>query len=142
MRTVSPQASTTPVPLPSARMAREGVQPYLGHACREARKNSGLRLIEVAYALDKKSEAAMSRFESGQVWPHRVDEVVAVYSDQTGVPAIEIWRRAIEMWAQHATEEAVPPLPDELRQPEPDESPSDKAADPRRNPKAKRRRAS
>ena len=66
----------------------------LGRVCRHAREHAGIRAIDIATAAGV-SEAAVSRFERGEGWPRRVDDIVATYERECGLPPRELWRRAI-----------------------------------------------
>lgn len=69
---------------------------YLGRVAREKRKAQRIKLIRIAYQLDK-SEATMSRFESGQTW-HDLERAVAAYADEFGEDPFDIWAAALELW--------------------------------------------
>lgn len=66
----------------------------LGKECRAARQAADLSLLDIAQAAGV-SEAAVSRFERGEAWPRRVDALIAAYERECGLPADELWRRAI-----------------------------------------------
>lgn len=70
---------------------------HLGAAARSLRLASQLRQIDIAVAAGC-SEAVVSRFECGQRWPARVDELVHAYATQVGVDELHIWRTAVGLW--------------------------------------------
>lgn len=72
------------------------VVPYLGKAARARRRAAKTKLIRVAYALDK-SEAAMSRFERGEVQPDDVDAVVLAYARELEINPLALWADALEL---------------------------------------------
>lgn len=74
-----------------------GILPYLAKACREARLGAHVRQLDIATRLDV-SETTVGRFERGRHWPHRTDEIVAAYADEIGLPAVELWTRALATW--------------------------------------------
>jgi len=80
-------------------MEREGPLAFLGQACREMRKEHGVRLIEIAWHL-RRGEASLSRFESGKVLPHDTDHVAYGYSEVLNVLPTEIWDRCFELWRE------------------------------------------
>lgn len=68
----------------------------LGTQCRRARLQADLRAIDIASSAGV-SEAVISRFERGERWPKQLDEIVAAYERECGLPRLEIWRRAIDV---------------------------------------------
>lgn len=74
-----------------------GLLPHLGRAARDHRRRAKLKLVRVAYSLNK-AEATMSRFERGEVQPNDLDRVVAAYAREVGVEPIDIWADAMERW--------------------------------------------
>jgi transcriptional regulator with XRE-family HTH domain len=68
----------------------------LGRVAREARLEAGVTLIRMA-ATCGVSETTLSRFERGRHWPRRPDVglIIAAYEQELGLPADELWRRAI-----------------------------------------------
>jgi len=77
---------------------------YLGRTARELRLAAQVSPARIAAELDV-SESTVRRFEAGGNWPQKrsADRTVAVYAEQTGTTPIEIWRRALELWASEST---------------------------------------
>lgn len=75
-----------------------GLLPHLVRVCQEARDGAGLRQLDIATNVHR-SSASVSRFESGQFWPHYADELVAAYAAAAGVQPIALWVRALMSWA-------------------------------------------
>lgn len=80
---------------------------YLGAACKAAREEAGVSQMAVVGALppSKRGEgprypSILSRFENGQGWPERVDEIVRAYAAMTDREEISIWANAVTRWAE------------------------------------------
>lgn len=79
---------------------------YLGAACKAAREEAGVSQMAVVAALppSKRGEgprypSLLSRFENGQGWPERVDEIVRAYAAMTDRTEISLWADAVTRWA-------------------------------------------
>lgn len=70
---------------------------HLGQSLREQRKARKIKLVRVGAALDK-SEASLSRFESGKTWPNDLDAAVDAYAGELEITPLEIWSAAVERW--------------------------------------------
>lgn len=70
---------------------------HLGEAARRARETAGLRQIDIATTA-RVGHVTVSRFERGEAWPHRPDELVDAYAEELGVEAIDLWVAALEAW--------------------------------------------
>jgi hypothetical protein len=66
--------------------------------CQRARRSAGRKNIRVAVEADV-SERTISRFEGGETWPRDPERIVAAYASVSGVPAPDLWRRAVDRWA-------------------------------------------
>jgi transcriptional regulator with XRE-family HTH domain len=75
---------------------KKGPFAYLGPACRELRRERGVRLLDIAYRL-RRSEGTLSRFERGQSQPHDMDHVLWVYAEALRSRPAVIWARALEL---------------------------------------------
>lgn len=69
--------------------------PHLGAIARQLRRDAGVKLVRIGASLDK-SEASLSRFESGKVQPEHLDETVKAYAEELGISVSEIWAAALE----------------------------------------------
>lgn len=67
----------------------------LGGVCRQARLDAGRHALDIATAAGV-SEATISRFEAGDGWRWKTDEIVAAYATETGLTALALWRRAVD----------------------------------------------
>lgn len=78
--------------------------PHLVAVLREARLAAELTFAHVAVRVRKKdgrvgvSESSISRFEQGTHWPANPDAFVGGYAEALGVPACELWARAVQRW--------------------------------------------
>lgn len=73
---------------------------YLSEAAKAARERAERRVEGVADLADV-SVGAVYRFERGESWPHKVDQVVSAYADIAGVEPLEIWQRALNLWRKY-----------------------------------------
>lgn len=90
------QVQTVPAPFTWAPMA-DGMLYHLGQSLREQRKARKVKLVRVGAALDK-SEASLSRFESGKTWPNDLDAAINAYADELDITPLEIWTAALAHW--------------------------------------------
>ena len=74
-----------------------GVLPWIAGVCRQARIAAGRRQVHIAAAADV-DQSTVNRFELAQGWPRDVDAMIAAYAEDLAIPAIELWRRAIDAW--------------------------------------------
>lgn len=72
------------------------VVPHLGRAARNARKAAEVKLIRIAYVLDR-AEATLSRFERGEVQPADVDAVVLAYARELEINPLALWADALDL---------------------------------------------
>lgn len=72
----------------------------LGAACRDERKEAGVRQIDVATAAGT-SHASISRFENGRSWPRcPIDSLLGAYAAETGTAAVALWTEAVARMAR------------------------------------------
>lgn len=90
----------------------DSMRGHLVDVCREARDRSGASKTKIAAAINK-GEQSVSRFEQGVGgWHTQTGELVAAYAALEGVPPIELWQRAIDLWkASQLQAEGEPPVP-------------------------------
>lgn len=101
--------------LPHDGLHMEGVVvPHLGHAARKRRLAADVKLIRVAYLLDR-SEATLSRFERGEVQPADVDAVVLAYARELGINPLALWADALELARTEGVTDDPRPAGDDLR---------------------------
>lgn len=67
----------------------------LGSACRQARRDAGLTMIDIAARADV-AYSTVGNLETGARWVRDVERLVAVYEDACGLERGELWRRAVE----------------------------------------------
>jgi transcriptional regulator with XRE-family HTH domain len=77
---------------------RLGLQACVGRAAREARREAGVRLVRVAAAAEL-SEAALARFERGETWPKKIDQVLAAYASELRVERAVLLEAALRLYA-------------------------------------------
>jgi plasmid maintenance system antidote protein VapI/DNA-binding XRE family transcriptional regulator len=82
-----------------------GLLPHLGRAVREARREAGCTLAQVAAELGV-HESTPSRFENGVAWPANPDAAINAYSRATGVSVADLWLRAVEAWDEAVADAA------------------------------------
>lgn len=66
----------------------------LGEACRDARNEARVLLLDISLRADI-SQGQLSKFERGLATPERLVAVVEAYEAECGLPDGELWRRAI-----------------------------------------------
>jgi hypothetical protein len=71
--------------------------PWITGACRDARIAAGRKQVHVAASADV-DQSTVNRFEGATAWPRDMDRMVSAYADDLGIPALELWRRAIDAW--------------------------------------------
>jgi transcriptional regulator with XRE-family HTH domain len=70
---------------------------HLGQAARAARKEAGLRQIDIATTAGV-SHVTISEFERGAGWPERLDAILDAYAAETGCEQIDLWVAALDDW--------------------------------------------
>lgn len=80
------RASMAPVATPDSMLY------WLTAACKEAREAVGRKQVHIAASL----EGGRDRFEQGDGWRWETDALVAAYERLCGLPAGELWRRAVD----------------------------------------------
>jgi hypothetical protein len=71
--------------------------PWIARAARDARIAAGRKQVHVAASADV-DQSTVHRFESAIAWPRDIDRMVAAYADDLDIPAVELWRRAVDAW--------------------------------------------
>lgn len=108
-RTRTGAARNTLFTVGRANPEEQGMMHWIRAAARAIREERGRKPVHIA-AERNVNESTITRFEAGKTTNIDVDSLVAAYSRDTEVPAIEFWRRAVEMWqtALKATEPGRP----------------------------------
>lgn len=68
----------------------------LGHACREAREEAELSLMDIANRAGV-SQSGIHRFEHGTGWRRDTEEIVAAYATECGLDPDDLWRAALNV---------------------------------------------
>ena len=71
-----------------------GMAERLGAVAREARRDAGLSLLDIATRA-RVSESVVSRFEKGDGWRRQTDQIISAYEQECRLQPGELWRRAI-----------------------------------------------
>jgi transcriptional regulator with XRE-family HTH domain len=71
--------------------------PWMANVLLDVRRHAGLSYAELAERLDIDG-SALNRLERAERWPRYLDETIQRYADLAGVPAVELWQRAIANW--------------------------------------------
>ena len=82
----------------SLAMARRAMIVFLGRAAKAARKEAGVKVARIAVAIDV-DPSTIYRFERG-LWPEDADFILSAYTAELGIPALELWARALEAWRE------------------------------------------
>lgn len=90
------QVQTVQTPFTWPPMA-DGMLYHLGRSLRAQRQARKVKLVRIGAALDK-SEAALSRFESGKTWPNDLDAAIAAYAGELQLTPLDIWTAALQHW--------------------------------------------
>ena len=69
---------------------------WIRAAAKAIREEHDRNPTDIAYRR-RVRDSTVVRFESGQTRNVDVDRMIAAYAEETGVPAIEFWRRALEL---------------------------------------------
>lgn len=72
---------------------------HLGRACLHARRQAGLRQIDIATTAGV-SHGTVSRFETRGVSPRDLDGMVLAYATDCSVGASALWLQAVHAWAR------------------------------------------
>ena len=89
-RTTSTEAQETPRPF----------LPWLGRACRQARREKEIVQVQIAAAL-RVNQATIARFEDGTAWPRRPEEVLMAYASELGMDVRLLWLHAFVLWLEN-----------------------------------------
>src|SRR5688572_13061840 len=73
--------------------------PWLGKACRQARKDRNVVQVKIAAAIEV-NQATIARFEDGTAWPRRPEEVLMAYSRELGIDVRLLWLHAFVLWLE------------------------------------------
>jgi len=74
--------------------------PWIGRACRQARKDKGIHQVQIAADL-KVNQATIARFEDGTGWPRRPEELLMAYATELGVDVRVLWLHGLVLWLEH-----------------------------------------
>jgi hypothetical protein len=80
-----------------AEPAAQGMMVWIRVAAKQIREEHACSPARVAAERDV-TEWTVRRFEQGRTVKVNVDLMIAAYSRCTGVPTVEFWRRALELW--------------------------------------------
>jgi DNA-binding transcriptional regulator YiaG len=89
-RTPSTEAQETPRPF----------LPWLGRACRQARREREVVQVQIAAAL-RVNQATIARFEDGTAWPRRPEDVLLAYATELGMDVRLLWLHAFVLWLEN-----------------------------------------
>jgi hypothetical protein len=70
--------------------------PYIGLAARQVRESVGMTQEEMAQRLEM-NRSAIGAFERGKRWPRDPDRTVSGYANLAGLPAVDLWARAVAL---------------------------------------------
>lgn len=70
---------------------------WLAAVVKEARLADGKKRVHYAAAADV-DQSTITRFENATSWPRDPGELVNTYAELLGVPAVELWRKAVDHW--------------------------------------------
>ena len=74
--------------------------PWLGRACRQARRDREVVQVQIAAAL-RVNQATIARFEDGTAWPRRPEEVLMAYASELKIDVRLLWLHAFVLWLEH-----------------------------------------
>ena len=74
--------------------------PWLGRACRQARREREVVQVQIAAAL-RVNQATIARFEDGTAWPRRPEEVLLAYASELKIDVRLLWLHAFVLWLEH-----------------------------------------
>ena len=74
--------------------------PWLGRACRQARRDREIVQVQIAAAL-RVNQATIARFEDGTAWPRRPEEVLMAYASELKIDVRLLWLHAFVLWLEH-----------------------------------------
>ena len=89
-RTPSTETEETPRPF----------LPWLGRACRQARREREVVQVQIAAAL-RVNQATIARFEDGTAWPRRPEEVLMAYASELKIDVRLLWLHAFVLWLEN-----------------------------------------
>ena len=89
-RTPSTETEETPRPF----------LPWLGRACRQARREREVVQVQIAAAL-RVNQATIARFEDGTAWPRRPEEVLMAYANELKIDVRLLWLHAFVLWLEN-----------------------------------------
>lgn len=72
---------------------------WLSRACKAARTAAGRKQVHVAAGADT-DQSTIARFERSGTWPRDPDQIVSAYADDLDIESIDLWRTALELWAE------------------------------------------
>jgi hypothetical protein len=70
---------------------------WLGRVARQVREDSERMAVHIAAAVYV-TESTISRFETGQTVPRKLDEIIAAYAAEADRAPAEIWGEALDAW--------------------------------------------
>ena len=97
-RLMSPDSNTTPSTEPQE--TPRPFLPWLGRACRQARREREVVQVQIAAAL-RVNQATIARFEDGTAWPRRPEEVLMAYASELEIDVRLLWVHAFVLWLEH-----------------------------------------
>ena len=83
-----------------AEQAPRPLLPWLGRACRQARKERNVVQVKIAAAIEV-NQATIARFEDGISWPRRPEEVLMAYAKELDIDVRLLWLHAFVLWLEN-----------------------------------------
>ena len=74
--------------------------PWLGRACRQARREKEVVQVQIAAAL-RVNQATIARFEDGTAWPRRPEEVLMAYASELKIDVRLLWLHSFVLWLEN-----------------------------------------
>jgi transcriptional regulator with XRE-family HTH domain len=74
--------------------------PWLGRACRQARKDKDVVQAQIAAAL-RVNQATIARFEDGTAWPRHPEDVLMAYASELEMDVRLLWLHAFILWLEN-----------------------------------------
>lgn len=78
-------------------LACVGIMIWVRTAAKTIREEHRISPARIAAERDVR-ESTITRFEAGKTTNIDLDAMIAAYSRVSGIPEVEFWRRAVELW--------------------------------------------